>query len=270
MNLKQLQAFLVVAQERQITAAAKRLYMAQPPLLYQMKQLEKELGVKLFTRSSYGIELTPAGRTFQTYAQQMVKLRQAAGEALDQEKAGRMGTIHLGLISSTGDLVPNQAMQQLTVDYPHISFAISEGNTMELVDQLNSGLLDLAVVRTPFNTRGLEERSLYQDEMVALGDHDRFRFPAKEMKIGDYVLIPSNSSHQFTFARIAGDYEYNPQNKEGLWHSRDIGIIVDYIPSSIFSKSVRYSLGAYRTIFKAKDEEEILTEINKYIARKDL
>ena len=92
----------------------------------------------------------------------------------------------------------------------------------------------------------------------------------QEMKIGDYVLIPSNSSHQFTFARIAGDYEYNPQNKEGLWHSRDIGIIVDYIPSSIFSKSVRYSLGAYRTIFKAKDEEEILTEINKYIARKDL
>ena len=92
----------------------------------------------------------------------------------------------------------------------------------------------------------------------------------QEMKIGDYVLIPANSSHQFTFARIAGDYEYNPQNKEGLWHSRDIGIIVDYIPSSIFSKSVRYSLGAYRTIFKAKDEEEILTEINKYIARKDL
>lgn len=236
MNLKQLQAFLVVAQERQITAAAKRLYMAQPPLLYQMKQLEKELGVKLFTRSSYGIELTPAGRTFQTYAQQMVKLRQAAGEALDQEKAGRMGTIHLGLISSTGDLVPNQAMQQLTVDYPHISFAISEGNTMELVDQLNSGLLDLAVVRTPFNTRGLEERSLYQDEMVALGDHDRFRFPAKEMKIGDFDRQPLVLYRRFeaifndTFARHGVTPYYSVKCDDARtairWANQGMGIAV--------------------------------------------
>lgn len=92
MNLKQLQEFLVVAQERQITSAAKRLYMAQPPLSYQMKQLEKELGFKLFTRNSYGIDLTPAGKTFQAYAQEMVKTRQAAIEALDQEKTGRLGT----------------------------------------------------------------------------------------------------------------------------------------------------------------------------------
>lgn len=114
MNLKQLQEFLVVAQERQITSAAKRLYMAQPPLSYQMKRLESELGVKLFTRNSYGVELTSAGRVFQGYAQKMIKVRQAAEEALSQEKAGKMGTIHLGLISSTGPLIPNQAIRQLT------------------------------------------------------------------------------------------------------------------------------------------------------------
>ena len=74
MNVRQLQEFLVVAQEKQITAATKRLYMAQPPLSYQMKQLEKELGTKLFTRNSYGIQLTAAGESFQRYAQKIVRL----------------------------------------------------------------------------------------------------------------------------------------------------------------------------------------------------
>ena len=90
----------------------------------------------------------------------------------------------------------------------------------------------------------------------------------QEMTIGDYVLIPSNSSRLFTLARVAGDYEYNPQNKKGLWHSRDIEIVERDIPSSIFLQSVRYSLGAYRTIFRAKNEEDILASINRYMEKK--
>lgn len=64
MNLKQLRYFLIVAQEQQLTSAAKLLYIAQPPLSYQMKQLEKELGTKLFIRESHGITLTEAGKIF--------------------------------------------------------------------------------------------------------------------------------------------------------------------------------------------------------------
>lgn len=175
----------MVAQERQITSAAKRLYMAQPPLSYQMKQLEKELGVKLFNRSSYGIVLTAAGKTFQSYAQQMVMTRQAAVEALDRERTGKLGTIHLGVISSTGMLVPDRELQQLTSDYPRVNFAITEGNTMQLIDQLNSNLVDVAIVRTPFNMRGMEARTIYHDRMVAVGDHQRFTFPRTKMRVSD-------------------------------------------------------------------------------------
>lgn len=54
MNLKQLKYFLVVAEERQITSAAKKLFIAQPPLSYQLKQLEKEIGAQLFIRNAQG------------------------------------------------------------------------------------------------------------------------------------------------------------------------------------------------------------------------
>lgn len=62
MNFKQLNYFLVVAEEGQITSAANRLFVGQPALSYQLKQLEEELGAKLFIRQPYGIELTEAGK----------------------------------------------------------------------------------------------------------------------------------------------------------------------------------------------------------------
>lgn len=74
MNIKQLKYFLVVAEERQITFAAKKLYIAQPPLSYQLKQLEKEVGVQLFVRTAHGIELTEEGKVFQKYAEKIVSL----------------------------------------------------------------------------------------------------------------------------------------------------------------------------------------------------
>ncbi|WP_283587349.1 LysR family transcriptional regulator [Limosilactobacillus viscerum] len=236
MNLKQLQEFLVVAQERQITSAAKRLYMAQPPLSYQMKQLEKELGVKLFTRNSYGIDLTPAGKTFQAYAQEMVKTRQAAIEALDQEKTGRLGTIHLGLISSTGALVPTPALRQLTADYPRVNFEISEGNTMQLIDQVNSNLIDIAIVRTPFNMRGLTARTLYHDKLVAVGDHERFNFPDNEFSITDFDQQPLILYRRFesifnqTFAQHGVEPFYSVKCDDArtalMWANNGMGIAI--------------------------------------------
>ena len=183
MNVRQLQEFLVVAQEKQITAATKRLYMAQPPLSYQMKQLEKELGTKLFTRNSYGIQLTAAGESFQRYAQKIVRLAQSAEEELNQEQKGELGTIHLGLISSTGSLIPNQAMQQLTTFYPGIKFEITEANTMQLIDQLTSNLIDVAIVRTPFNTRGLRVAALCDDQIVAVGDPNSYPVLSQSLAI---------------------------------------------------------------------------------------
>lgn len=90
-----------------------------------------------------------------------------------------------------------------------------------------------------------------------------------EMKIGDKVLIPYNSSNNFALASIIGEYCFSPQNEKLLWHSRAITIIASDVPASIFDQSTRYSLGAFRTIFKAKKEQEIIELINKYIAEKE-
>lgn len=87
-----------------------------------------------------------------------------------------------------------------------------------------------------------------------------------EMKVGDYVLIPFNHSRNYALAKISGEYHFTEDAEYGLWHSRNIIILHNSIPNSIFNQSIRYSLGAYRTIFKARDEVEILAVIKKHIA----
>ncbi len=139
MNIKQLHSFLVVAQEHQITAAAKRLYTSQPPLSYQMKQLEKEVGCPLLKRTAHGIELTPQGQLFQQYAEKIVGLANSAKKMVSDSANGTSGTIRIGLISSAAQAVINSRLQSLAADYPRVSIEITEGNTFELVKKINHG-----------------------------------------------------------------------------------------------------------------------------------
>lgn len=89
-----------------------------------------------------------------------------------------------------------------------------------------------------------------------------------EAKNDDLVLIPSKGSHTYCLAKLTGNYAYNENEPEKLYHSRDIKVILKGIPKDIFSQEIIYSLGAFRTIFKAKHEEEIIRTIKKWKERK--
>lgn len=174
MNSKQLQYFLVVAQEKQVTAAAKRLFIAQPPLSYQLKQLEKELDTRLFVRNAHGIELTDAGREFQAYAEKILDLTNQAKEQVQKTANGEFGTIKLGSASSSASELPSANFQKLVKFYPNISFDIYEANTFGVLEKLNDGRIDLGIVRTPFDRRHLVTKTLTTEKMVAVSAKKSF------------------------------------------------------------------------------------------------
>lgn len=88
---------------------------------------------------------------------------------------------------------------------------------------------------------------------------------SNDMSVGDYVLIPSCRSKEYTLAQIISDYAFDPTNSEKLWHSREIVIIRTGIPKSLFSQSLQYALGAFRTVFKLRTdkESELLTAVGE-------
>ena len=189
MNLKQLLYFLVVAEEKQITAAAKRLYIAQPPLSYQLKQLEKELGAQLFKRTAHGIELTDVGQIFQSYANEIISLAQNAENQVHKTISGELGTIAIGMASSSTGLIPMNSFNELRKYYPEISFDIYEDNTYGILDKLEKKTIDLGIVRTPYNQTGLNTKTLTTEKMMAISVDPDFQ-QKKELRIKDLADQP--------------------------------------------------------------------------------
>lgn len=190
MNFRQLEYFLAVANAGQITAAAQQLHMAQPPLSYQLKQLEAELGVTLLNRSATGTTLTPAGQLLRDYAQQLIDLRERADSQVRSLGQGLAGVLSVGVISSSIGATPNDKLRTLTRHYPKVQIRLFEDNTYGLIDRLDKRLIDVAIVRTPFTAPGLASKTLATESMVAVVPKKYDHFSAATLKVEDLASVP--------------------------------------------------------------------------------
>ena len=85
---------------------------------------------------------------------------------------------------------------------------------------------------------------------------------SKEMNVGDYVLVPGKNSRTYSLAKITGDYKYVESAKYA--HLREIELLIMDVPRDIFPQDVKYTLGAFRTLFKAKQEGLIVSLMEKW------
>lgn len=168
MELKQLRYFLAIAEERQITAAAKRLHIAQPPLSYQLRQMEEELGVILVKRGPRSITLTDAGELLRKKAEQILSLSDSVKNEVSNYGKGLCGTLSIGTISSSGGLIPDERILRFSRQYPNVRFEIYEGNTYSVLEMLEKGIVEFGIVRTPFPHKMLEYRYASKDPMAAV------------------------------------------------------------------------------------------------------
>jgi DNA-binding transcriptional LysR family regulator len=171
MDLRQLRYFLAVAEEGQVTGAAKRLNMEQPPLSRQMKLLEEDLGVTLFDRSGKRLALTQAGKLLRRRAEQLLRQFQETIEEVQELDEGVHGTLSIGCVVSCFSLLP-QRIERFHERYPRVTFKIHEGDHFLLGEELDKRHLELVVARLPFEAAAEPDRysilSLPSDPFVAL------------------------------------------------------------------------------------------------------
>lgn len=180
MDIRQLLYFVTVAEEGQITAAAKKLHMAQPPLSQQMKHLENELGICLFKRGARQIELTDAGKILFRRAQQIINLTDSTLRELTDFKEGLHGTLSIGMVSSSGSVVLRPFMEHFRRQYRGVRFEIYDGNTFKIIDLLTKGIIEIGIVRTPFNHEAFHYKVLEEEPMIAALAGDLDWCPAKD------------------------------------------------------------------------------------------
>lgn len=146
MELRVLRYFLEVAREGNITHAAQRLHVSQPTLSRQLKQLERELGKKLFTRSDHSIRLTDEGMLLRRRAEDiadMVEKTEREFQALDEIDGGE---VSIGCAESEGLLGLFEIMREFQKRHPRVRFHLHSGATETVAERLDRGILDFAVI----------------------------------------------------------------------------------------------------------------------------
>lgn len=151
MDIKQLRYFLTIAEEGQITRAAKRLHMAQPPLSQQLKLLEQELGVQLVERMGRTLRLTEAGLNLRVRAEQIIGLVESTVSEIAEHHKGIRGTISIGTVASTGVTLLPERIRTFHQSYPMVYFQLWEGDTHRITELLESRVIEVGIVRLPID-----------------------------------------------------------------------------------------------------------------------
>jgi LysR family transcriptional regulator, nitrogen assimilation regulatory protein len=166
MDLKQMQYFLCVAQEGNITRAARRLNIVQPALSMQLAKLETSLGKQLFYRMAHGMSLTPAGEVLARLVDPIVKDVDRARDEMAQLDGRISGRVSIGMITSAAQSTLPISTSKIAVQYPEIRLLVCEGYSDTMLDWVLAGQLDIAIVNAPVRGTSLVTRHILDEEMM--------------------------------------------------------------------------------------------------------
>src|SRR5829696_7969962 len=168
MEIRQLKAFMAIADARTFTAAAQRIHYTQAALSMQIKQLEREVGVPLFTRMPRRVVLTEAGERLLDRAHAILREHDAALAELAELAGAERGRLRLGSASGmvSADSLP-AILRKLKKAHQHAEVSVTSGTSEELVKKIIAGEIDAAFISLPVQARNVETALLSQDELVA-------------------------------------------------------------------------------------------------------
>ncbi len=167
LDLRQLRYFQTIAREGQITRAAKKLHMAQPPLSQSLKALETELGVRLMERNGRKMELTDAGVILYQKTNHLFDYMEETMTEVKDIGGGIKGTLSIGCVKTCFPQIPKK-LKYYHNKYPHIQFQLREGDSYLLAEQLLQRTIDVAVIRLPIEMSTFASLSLPTENYVAV------------------------------------------------------------------------------------------------------
>ncbi|MFD4406341.1 LysR family transcriptional regulator [Nocardia sp. NPDC058499] len=170
MELQQLRYVLAVAETNNFTQAAQRCLVVQSALSHQIARLERELGAKLFERTSRRVRLTPAGAAFLPAARQCLDAADRAAAEAAAAVGEVRGRLAVGLIPSVTAVDLPGALRSFRSCYPHVRISLRVGASEDLTEQVREGVLDIAFLGLPTTAhpRGVNAHELARDRLVAV------------------------------------------------------------------------------------------------------
>lgn len=174
MNLKQIRAFLTVAQSMSFASAAQQLHLSQPALSLAIKNLEEDLGGRLLMRTTRTLALTPEGEALLPIAKRLLAQWENASDEMKQRFALQLGRISIAAMPSFAASLLPKAIYNYRQRYQHIQIAIDDVLSDIVVERVVSHQVELGVTFMPDSFSGLDFHPLYEDRFIAvLPEHHR-------------------------------------------------------------------------------------------------
>ena len=250
MELRTLHYFTVVAQELNITRAAEKLSMSQPPLSNQIKTLEEELGVQLFIRGKRHLELTEEGGLLLRRAVQIQELADKTRQELASLREGMTGVIYLSMVEGRAPFLAARWIAGFREEFPLVRYNLWNGSSDDVLDRLHKGLADLAVIAAPYDTEHLEGFPVGREPWIAMlhPDHPLAQpigdtIPLSSL-VGEPLIVPSRKSRVDAIRRWFGEVGAEPHILCEMSNYMDAAALTSQgVGISIFPQTVDVSNG---------------------------
>jgi DNA-binding transcriptional LysR family regulator len=186
-EIRQLRAFVAIAESGTFTAGALRVHVTQAAISMQIRQLETEIGAKVFVRAPRHVILTEAGEQLLRRARHILREHDAALDEIAELAGAERGRLRIGSASAMvlTDQLPG-ILKELRDQHPGAEIAVTSGTSEVLVDQILAGEVDIAFVSLPVDVRGIKTERLSDDQLVAIAS-PRHKL-AKQRTISAYTL----------------------------------------------------------------------------------
>ncbi|MFX3675153.1 MAG: LysR family transcriptional regulator [Paenisporosarcina sp.] len=239
MDIKQLRYFYTIAEQGQITRAAKKLHMAQPPLSQQLKHLEEELGVILFERNGRQMELTQAGLVLYKKAERILLQLEEIETEVKETNEGLRGKLSIGIVKTCFWYLPDR-VRLFRETYPSITFSLREGDSYTIEQLIKSRESEVGIVRLPIEMKAFSKIELPKEPFVVVFPNNTPGFHLKtSIKMKELEAIPLLLLH-----RISGVGQYEIVLEECKRHGFEPNVICECPDVSMLLSLVSAGVGA--------------------------
>lgn len=221
MNLNQLTTFVTVISEGSMTAAADKLFLTQPAVSQQIRNLEEDLGVELLVRGVRQIKTTPQGEILSEYAKKILQLAQLAENSVKSMGAKLQGNLRIGTLNSLGLQLMSPIISRLMRHSPDLMIKVEYQNGDELLKGFKKGHFDVLIapnIQTQFGASldgGVEGKFVMKEEMWLVGT-------GKDSQIPQQISL--SQLNQYPFVQFVEEYPHFLRSLDSKLHAEGVTI----------------------------------------------
>lgn len=262
MNLKQLEAFVQVAEGKSFSKAAKELFLTQPTISAHIASLERELNARLFVRNTKEVSLSEDGKDLYRYAKQIIDLQKQIEERFETEEEGSRHCITIAASTIPAQYLLPRVLKRFNEKYPDEQIKIMESDSSKVVSQIVDHIVDVGFTGTVLEKKHCRYLPFYKDKLAVITPNtERYRRLKEESPNGiDWIL----EEHLIMREEGSGTRkEAEEQLKAAGIPAEKLDVIASIGNQETIKKSVRQGMGiTILSELAAVDEEadgELLT-----------